>query len=66
MTALMSLHSELCIQLTEIGKVGTYTFFPSGGLVVSTETGKEYEIAFKYRKDFNVVNPYLSDHLAIH
>ena len=52
--------------LTEIGKVGTYTYFPGGGLVVTTKTGKEYKIAFKHKKDFNVVYPYLTEYLATH
>ena len=57
---------HVCIPLTEIGKVGTYTYFPGGGLVVTTKTGKEYKIAFKHKKDFNVVYPYLSEYLATH
>lgn len=51
---------HLMIPLSEIAKIGTYTYFPGGGLVVTTDTGKEYKIAFKHKKDFNVVHEYLT------
>lgn len=54
--------SHLMIPLTDIAKVGTYTYV-SGGLVVTRKDGKEYKIAFKKRKDFDVVYKYLTDHI---
>lgn len=50
---------HLCISIDNIAKVGTYTYFPGGGLVVTTKEGKEYKIAFKHKKEFNVVHDYL-------
>lgn len=52
---------HLMIPLTEISRVGTYTYFPGGGLVVTTNTGKEYKIAFKHKKDFKIVYEYLNN-----
>lgn len=53
----------LVIPLGDIARVGTYTYFPGGGLVVTRKDGKEYKIAFKKKKDFNVVYKYLTDHI---
>lgn len=55
---------HLMIPLTDIAKVGTYTYFPGGGLVVTKKDGKEYKIAFKKKKDFNVVYDYLTNHIG--
>ncbi len=54
--------NHLMIPLTDIARVGTYTYV-SGGLVVTTNTGKEYKIAFKHKKDFNVVYGYLNERI---
>lgn len=53
--------NHVCIPLDNISKVGTYTYFPGGGLVVTTNTGEEFKIAFKHKKDFNVVFNYLNE-----
>lgn len=50
---------HVCIPLYTIARVGTYTYFPGGGLVITTNVGQEYKIAFKHKKDFNVVYDYL-------
>lgn len=50
----------ITISLDEIAKIGTYTYFPGGGLVVTTNQGKEFKIAFKHKKDFSVVYNYLT------
>ena len=55
--------SHLMIPLTDIARVGTYTYFPGGGLVVTKKDGKEHKIAFKKKKDFNVVYDYLTSHI---
>ena len=55
---------HLMIPLTDIARVGTYTYFPGGGLVVTKKDGKEYKIAFKKKKDFNVVYDYLTNHIG--
>lgn len=55
--------SHLMIPLTDIARVGTYAYFPGGGLVVTRKDGKEYKIAFKKKKDFNVVHDYLTNHI---
>lgn len=52
---------HLMIPLSDIARVGTYTYFPGGGLVITTNTGKEYKIAFKHKKDFNIVLDYLTN-----
>lgn len=56
--------SHLMIPLTDIARVGTYTYFPGGGLVVTRKDGKEYKIAFKKKKEFKVVYDYLSNHIG--
>ena len=56
--------SHLMIPLTDIAGVGTYTYFPGGGLVVTRKDGKEYKIAFKKKKEFKVVYDYLSNHIG--
>ena len=52
------------IPLTDIARVGTYTYFPGGGLVVTKKDGKEYKIAFKKKKEFKVVYDYLTNHIG--
>lgn len=54
--------SHLMIPLTDIARVGTYTYIP-GGLVITKKDGKEYKIAFKKNKDFKVVYEYLTKHI---
>lgn len=56
--------NHLMIPLVDIAKVGTYTYFPGGGLVVTKKDGKEYKIAFKKKKDFKVVYEYLTDRVG--
>jgi hypothetical protein len=51
--------NHLYIPLDDISKVGTYTYFPGGGLVVTTNQGEEFKVAFKHKKDFKVVYDYL-------
>lgn len=51
---------HLMIPLDEIADIGTYTYFPGGGLTVTTNNGKVYKIAFKHKKDFKVVYEYLA------
>lgn len=60
-TALTDNH--VMIPLNELSKIGTYTYFPGGGLVVTTRNGKEYKIAFKHKKDFKVVYEYLDAYM---
>lgn len=55
----MATENHVCIPFTDIAKVGTYTYFPGGGLVVTTNQGQEFKIAFKRKKDFNTVYDYL-------
>jgi hypothetical protein len=52
---------HVVIPLQDIARVGTYTYFPGGGLIVTRKDGKEYKIAFKKKKDFNVVYNYLTN-----
>lgn len=56
--------NHLVIPLTDIARVGTYTYFPGGGLVVTRKDGKEYKIAFKKKKEFKVVYDYLNNHIG--
>ena len=56
--------NHLMIPLDDISSVGTYTYFPGGGLVVTRKDGKEYKIAFKKKNDFTVVYEYLSNHIG--
>ena len=52
--------NHVSIPLENIARVGTYTYFPGGGLVITTNTGEEFKIAFKHKKDFEIVYDYLS------
>lgn len=56
--------NHLMIPLTDIARVGTYTYFPGGGLVVTRKDGREYKLAFKKKKDFNVVYNYLINYIV--
>ena len=55
--------NHLVIPLHDIARVGTYTYYPGGGLIVTRNDGKEYKIAFKKKKDFEVVYKYLTNHI---
>ena len=37
-----------------------YTYFPGGGLVLTTDEGRTYKVAFKKRADFTAAYNYLS------
>ena len=50
--------NHVMIPISDMEKIGTYTYI-TGGLVVTTNTGKEYKIGFKRKKDFKVVYDYL-------
>ena len=54
---------HLMIPLSDIANVGTYTYFPGGGLVITRKDGKEYKIAFKKNKDYKVVLDYLRNYV---
>ncbi len=47
------------IPFDSIAQVGTYTYFPGGGMTVLLKDGKQYKIAFKKKKDFKFVYEYL-------
>jgi len=51
---------HLYLPIEHIAKVGTYTYFPGGGLVLTTDEGRVYKIAFKKKGDFTVAHNYLS------
>lgn len=51
--------NHVMIPISDMAKIGTYTFI-TGGLVVTTNTGKEYKIGFNHKKDFRVVYDYLN------
>ena len=51
--------NHLMIPLKDISRVGKYTYFPGGGLLVITKAGKEHKFSFKHKKDFKVVYEYL-------
>ena len=42
--------SHLMIPLTDIARVGTYTYFPGGGLVVTKKDGKNTKSPLRKRK----------------
>lgn len=54
-------NSHICIPLENISNVGTYTYFPGGGLVITTNTGEIFKIAFKHKRDFKIVYNYLNN-----
>lgn len=51
--------NHLMIPLEDISSISTYTYFPGGGLLVITKTGREYKFSFKHKKDFKIVYDYL-------
>lgn len=53
--------NHLFLPLDEIAKVDTYTYFPGGGLVLTTKEGRIYKIAFKKKKDFTAAYAFLSE-----
>lgn len=61
----MATTDHLMIPLDNVATVGTYTYFPGGGLVVTRKDGKTYKIAFKKKKDFKVVYEYLTNNIDI-
>ena len=54
--------NHLYLPLPNISEVGTYTYFPGGGLTLRDKELKTYKIAFKHKKDFKVVYDYLKSH----
>ena len=56
--------SHVIIPLVDIATVGTYTYIPGGGLVVTKKDGEIFKIAFKKKKDFNVVYDYLKNNVG--
>ena len=58
--AAVATDDHLFLPLGCIAQVGTYTYFPGGGLVLTTTEGRIYKIAFKKKKDFTVAYEYLS------
>ena len=56
--------SHMMMPIADIAQVGTYPYFPGGGLVLTRKDGKEYKIAFKKKKDFTVVYDYLTNHVG--
>lgn len=53
--------NHLMIPLEDISSVSKYTYFPGGGLLVITKTGKEHKFSFKHKKDFETVYDYLTN-----
>lgn len=53
--------NHLFLPLEKIAKVETYTYFPGGGLILTTNEGRTYKIAFKKKKDFIVAHTFLSE-----
>ena len=56
--------NHLMIPISDIAQIGTYTYFPGGGLVITKKDGQEFKIAFKKKKDFRVVYDYLANHIG--
>ena len=52
--------NDVYIPLSDIVKVGSYTYVGGGGLIVYLSSGQTYRIAFKSKKDFKTVFEYLS------
>lgn len=51
--------NHVLIPLENISKVGTYTYFPGGGITLLLKDGKQHKIAFKKKDDFKVFYEYL-------
>lgn len=58
--AAVATNDHLYLPLGHIAKVGTYTYFPGGGLILTTDEGCTYKVAFKKRADFTAAYSYLS------
>ena len=52
---------HILIPFENIASVGTYTYFPGGGLVLLLKDGMQHKIAFKKKKDFKVFYDYLTN-----
>ena len=55
--------NHILFSFDNISKVGTYTYFPGGGLTLLLKDGKQYKIAFKKKKDFNYIYEYLKNEI---
>lgn len=55
--------SHIYLSFADISQIGTYTYFPGGGLMVIDNRGEVYKFSFKRKKDFNVIFSYLSTRL---
>ena len=55
---------HMMIPLEDIARVGTYTYYPGGGLVITRKDGKEYKIAFKKKADFNIIYGHLLSYIG--
>lgn len=53
---------HILIPFENIAQVGTYTYFPGGGMTLLLKDGKQYKVAFKKKKDFNFVYEYIKNH----
>lgn len=53
------------LPLADISKIGTYTYFPGGGLSITDNHGKVYKFSFKKRKEFNAFYSYLQKYMEI-
>jgi hypothetical protein len=52
--------NHIMIPLEDIASVSKYTYFPGGGLLITTKTGEEHKFSFKHKKDFKIVYEYLT------
>ena len=57
--------NHLMIPLEDISRISTYTYFPGGGLLITTKTGKEHKFSFKHKKDFRIVYDYLAKEVCL-
>lgn len=57
-------NNHLMIPIADISRVDKYTYFPGGGLLVVTKTGKEHKFSFKHKRDFNVIYEYLMEQVV--
>ena len=51
--------SHLYLPISDISEVGTYTYFPGGGLLLKDRELKVYKFSFKHKKEFKLVYEYL-------
>lgn len=47
------------IALADIRRIGTYTYYGGGGLLIVDKNGQEFKFSFKHKKDFNAIYGYL-------